>query len=132
MLLNSLRIAVKALKAHKLRTALTMLGMTIGVAAVITMFALGSGAQETVSEDIQSSGTTLITVRAGNYTRGGEESNIGAGLGSANTLTIDDAEAIGKIDGIRQYAPGVKVRGWLSAGDPRAYACTLGTARSLP
>ena len=53
MLLNSFRIAVKALQAHKLRTALTMLGMTIGVAAVITMFALGSGAQETVSQEAQ-------------------------------------------------------------------------------
>ena len=49
-----------------------MLGMTIGVAAVIAMVALGSGAQETVSDDLQSAGTTLITVRAGNYTRGGK------------------------------------------------------------
>src|SRR6516225_2434443 len=111
MLLTSFRIAVKALGRHKLRTALTMLGMTIGVAAVITMVALGSGAQQTVSEDIQSAGTTLINVRAGNYTRGGEESNIGAGLGSANTLTVDDAMAIGKIEGIRYHAAGVKMRG---------------------
>jgi ABC-type antimicrobial peptide transport system permease subunit len=79
MLRTSFRIAVKALNRHKLRTALTMLGMTIGVAAVITMVALGSGAQETVSDDIQSAGTALINVRAGNYTRGGEESNIGSG-----------------------------------------------------
>src|SRR5437588_9593514 len=93
MLLTSLQIALKALNRHKLRTALTMLGMTIGVAAVITMVALGSGAQETVSDDIQSAGTALINVRAGNYTRGGEESNIGSGLGAAKTLTPDDAEA---------------------------------------
>src|SRR5271165_4774705 len=113
MLLVSLRIAIKALTRHKLRTALTMLGMTIGVAAVITMIALGSGAQETVSTDIQSAGTTMINVRAGNYTRGGEESNIGAGLGSANTLTLADAQVIGKIDGVRYSAPGVKMRAWL-------------------
>src|SRR5258708_36424069 len=111
MLLTSFRIAFKALNRNKLRTALTMLGMTIGVAAVITMIALGSGAQETVSQDIQSAGTTVINVRAGNYTRGGEESNIGAGLGSATTLTLDDSAAIGKLEGIRYCAAGVKMRG---------------------
>jgi putative ABC transport system permease protein len=132
MILTSLRIAVKALNRHKLRTALTMLGMTIGVAAVITMVALGSGAQETVSEDIQSAGTALINVRAGNYTRGGEESNIGAGLGSANTLTPEDAEAIGKIQGIRNYVPGVKMRGWVSAGDQKFYGSILGTGAGYP
>jgi putative ABC transport system permease protein len=131
-LLNSLRIAIKALNRHKLRTALTMLGMTIGVAAVITMVALGSGAQQEVSEDIQSAGTTLINVRAGNYTRGGEESNIGSGLGSANTLTVDDAREIGKLDGIRYYAAGVKMRGWLSGGGNRAYAPVLGTDTQYP
>src|SRR5882724_10686259 len=97
MFLLSLRIAVKALGRHKLRTALTMLGMMIGVAAVITIVALGSGAQETVSTDIQSAGTTLINIRSGNYTRGGEESNIAAGLGSAKSLTLADSEALSKI-----------------------------------
>src|ERR1700722_6362755 len=98
MLLLSLRIAVRALGRHKLRTALTMLGMMIGVAAVITIVALGNGAQETVSSDIQSAGTTLINVRSGNYTRGGEESNIAAGLGSSKSLTLADAQALAKID----------------------------------
>src|SRR5437879_761482 len=127
MLTTSLRIAEKALKAHKLRTALTMLGMTIGVAAVITMFALGSGAQQTVSDDIQSSGTTLINVRAGNYTRGGEESNIASGLGAANTLTADDAAEMAKIEGVRYIARGVRMKGWLTAGENRAYASVSGT-----
>jgi putative ABC transport system permease protein len=131
MLLVSLRIAIKALSRHKLRTALTMLGMTIGVAAVITMIALGSGAQKTVSSDIQSAGTTMINVRAGNYTRGGEESNIGAGLGSARTLTVADAELMGEIEGVRYSAPGVKMRAWLSGSD-RAYAPILGTDVAYP
>ena len=82
-----LRIALRALGRHKLRTALTTLGMTIGVAAVITMVALGTGAQETVADDVRSAGTNLIRVDAGNYTRGGEESKIATGLGSASTLT---------------------------------------------
>src|SRR5579859_7349371 len=132
MLLTSFRIATRALGRHKLRTALTTLGMTIGVAAVITMVALGSGAQETVSDDIQSAGTALINVRAGNYTRGGEESNIGSGLGAANTLTPDDAEAISKIPGIRAYIPGVKMRGWVSAGDQKSYVPVLGTGAAFP
>jgi putative ABC transport system permease protein len=132
MLMNSLRIALKALGRHKLRTALTMLGMTIGVAAVITMVALGSGAQETVSNDIQSSGTTMINIRAGNYTRGGEESNIGSGLGSANTLTLADAQEIGKVEGVHYFAPGVKMRAWLGADGGRAYAPILGTDVTYP
>jgi putative ABC transport system permease protein len=132
MLRTSFRIAVKALNRHKLRTALTMLGMTIGVAAVITMVALGSGAQQTVSDDIQSAGTALINLRAGNYTRGGEESNVGSGLGSATTLTPGDAEAIAKIPGIRSYVPGVKMRGWVSAGNQKSYVSVLGTAAAFP
>ena len=65
-----------------------MLGIMIGVAAVITMVALGTGAQQTVSEDVQSAGTNLIQIRAGNFTRGGESVKIATGLGSATTLTI--------------------------------------------
>src|ERR1700733_15047646 len=97
-LMASLRIAVKALQRHKLRAALTMLGIMIGVAAVITMVALGTGAKETVAQDVSSAGTNLIQVRAGNFTRGGETVRIATGLGSATTLTEADAEEIGKID----------------------------------
>jgi ABC-type antimicrobial peptide transport system permease subunit len=127
MLMVSFRIAVKALNRHKLRTALTMLGMTIGVAAVLAMIALGTGAQETVSQDLQSAGTTLIHVRAGNFTRGGEESRIATGLGSASTLTPQDAEAIGKMDGVKYQAAGVKLRTWSYAGESRAYGPVYGT-----
>src|SRR5262245_42704496 len=127
MLLTSFRIAVKALGRNKLRTALTMLGMTIGVAAVIAMIALGTGAQETVSTDLQSAGTTLINVRAGNYTRGGTESNIPNGLGAANTLTAEDADIIGKIDGVKYYSAGVSLRTWISASGNKTYSQIRGT-----
>src|SRR5580700_8174202 len=103
---SSLKIAVKARKTNKLRTGLAMLGMTIGIAAVLAMFALGTGAQQSVSSDVKSAGTTLITVRAGNFTRNGEESNIATGLGSATTLTPDDAEAVRGIKGV-QYVSSV-------------------------
>jgi ABC-type antimicrobial peptide transport system permease subunit len=132
MLLTSFRIAVKALNRNKLRTALTMLGMTIGVAAVIAMVALGTGASGTVSDDLQSAGTTLINVRAGNYTRGGSESNIATGLGAATSLTSDDADEIGKIEGVKYYSAGVLLRGWVSTGGERTYTQIQGTDASFP
>src|ERR1700745_4247468 len=109
MLRTSIRLAIRGLTRNTLRTILTMLGMIIGVAAVMTMVALGNGAQQNVEQDVQSAGTNLIHVNAGNYTRGGEESRIATGLGSATTLTPADAEAIGRGGaGIRASAPGVK------------------------
>jgi len=113
---NSLRIAVKALKVNKLRTGLALLGMTIGVAAVLTMFALGTGAQQSVSSEVKSAGTTLITVRAGNFTRGGEESNIATGLGTATTLSPQDAEAIRGIKGVAYVSSVNRMRGWVEYG----------------
>ncbi len=128
---NSLRIAVKALKVNKLRTGLAILGMTIGVAAVLTMFALGTGAQQSVSSDVKSAGTTLITVRAGNFTRGGEESNIATGLGSATTLVPSDADAIRDIKGVAYVSSVARMRGWVEYGSQRNYGQVYGAEPSL-
>jgi putative ABC transport system permease protein len=122
----SFQLAVQALRRHQLRAGLTMLGITIGVAAVITIVALGTGAQQTVSDQIQSAGTNLIQIRAGNYTRGGESVNIASGLGSATTLTEADAEAIGRIAGVKYVAAGVRLRGWVANGARRYYTQILG------
>ena len=130
MMPDSLKIALRALGRHKLRTALTTLGMTIGVAAVITMVALGSGAQDTVADDVRSAGTNLIRVDAGNYTRGGEESKIATGLGAASTLTPDDAAAIAAMDGVKYASSVVKLRGFVASGDTREYLQILGTDAS--
>src|SRR5215510_11943683 len=117
LIVTSIRIAIRALNRNKLRTILTMLGMIIGVGAVVTMFALGNGAQETVQQDMKSAGTNLIHVNAGNYTRGGEESKIATGLGAATTLVPGDAEAIrAQIQGLKYVASGAKLRGWIAAG----------------
>lgn len=132
MWMNSLRIAVKALRVNKLRTGLAMLGMTIGVAAVLTMFALGTGAQQSVSSDVKSAGTTLITVRAGNFTRGGEESKIATGLGTATTLTPDDAEAIRGIKGVAHVSGVVRMRGWVEYGSQRNYGQVYGADVEYP
>ena len=129
---NSLRIAVKALKVNKLRTGLALLGMTIGVAAVLTMFALGTGAQQSVSSEVKSAGTTLITVRAGNFTRGGEESNIATGLGTATTLSPQDAEAIRGIKGVAYASSVTRMRGWVEFGGQKNYGEVYGTDVDYP
>ena len=85
-ILMTFRIALKALNRNKLRTVLTMLGMIIGVGAVITMVALGRGAQATIEEQVKSAGTNLINVNAGNFSMGG----VRQGQGMSNTLTADD------------------------------------------
>jgi ABC-type antimicrobial peptide transport system permease subunit len=132
VLLTSVRLALRGLRRNKLRTLLTMLGIIIGVAAVLTMVALGNGAQQNVSQDVRSAGTNLIHVNAGNYTRGGEESNIASGLGSATTLTPDDAAAIGRsVTGIKDVAPGVKLRGWIASRGRKFYGPILGTGASF-
>src|SRR5438105_1562799 len=128
MLATSIRLALRALGRNTLRTILTMLGMIIGVAAVMTMLALGNGAQASVEQDVRSAGTNLVHVNAGNYTRGGEESRIATGLGEATTLTPADAEAIEHgVTGIKGIAPGVKLRGWITSGPHRFYGQVLGT-----
>lgn len=132
MLITSLRIAQKALKRNKLRTGLAVLGMTIGVAAVLTMFALGTGAQESVSSDMKSAGTTLIFVRSGNFTRGGEESRIPTGLGSANSLTTADANAIAKINGVKYVSANVKDRTWVETSNQRFYTQVVGASVDFP
>ncbi|MDE1175317.1 MAG: ABC transporter permease [Edaphobacter sp.] len=126
MLKKSFKIAVKALRANKLRTGLAMLGMTIGVAAVLTMFALGTGAQQSVSKDVKSAGTTLINIRAGNFTRGGEESKIATGLGSATTLTTEDADAVRAVSGVAHVSPVSRMRGWVAGGGDRSYTQIYG------
>src|SRR5436190_11355629 len=128
MWLTSIRLAIRGFSRNKLRTTLTMLGMIIGVAAVMTMAALGNGARQSVEQDVRSAGTNLIHVNAGNYTRGGEESRIATGLGEATTLTPTDAEAIERgVTGIKGIAPGVKLRGWITSGPHRFYGQVLGT-----
>jgi putative ABC transport system permease protein len=74
---SSLAIAIKALRRHKLQTALTMLGMTIGVAAVLTMIALGTGAEAAIEQQVRAAGMNLIVVTAGNYKSRTEEDDGG-------------------------------------------------------
>jgi putative ABC transport system permease protein len=89
---STFKIALRALWVNKMRSFLTMLGIIIGVGAVITMLAVGKGASEKIAEQIASVGSNLIMVIPGSITQGG----IRMGSGSHSTLTSDDAEAIEK------------------------------------
>ena len=89
-LIASVRIALRALRVNKLRSALTMLGIIIGVGAVIAMVAVGSGAANRISEQIASIGSNLLIVLPGSATSGG----LRMGHGSTLTLTEEDARAI--------------------------------------
>jgi putative ABC transport system permease protein len=104
-ILASMKIALRALRVNKMRSALTMLGIIIGVAAVIAMVAVGSGAQERIREQIASIGSNLIVVLSGSITSSG----IRTGTGNAQTLTEDDARAIMReCDAAAYAAPAVR------------------------
>ena len=87
---STFRISLRALRVNKMRSALTMLGIIIGVGAVITMLAVGTGARERISAQMASIGSNLLIVLPGSSTSGG----IRMGSGTQSTLTLDDAEAI--------------------------------------
>jgi macrolide transport system ATP-binding/permease protein len=89
-----LAAAAQAIGRNKMRSALTMLGVFIGVAALIVMVAVGDGASEAVRKQIESLGTNVVVILPGAATTGG----IRAGFGSASTLTVADARAIHRED----------------------------------
>src|SRR2546425_11585709 len=85
-----LKVAFRALRRNKMRTVLTMLGIIIGVGAVIAMVALGRGAKAQVEARIAALGQNTIMVFSGSVNRGG----VYTGFGGAGTLTVEDAQAI--------------------------------------
>jgi putative ABC transport system permease protein len=87
---ESIRLALRGLAANKMRSVLTMLGIVIGVGAVIALLSIGQGVQKAVTEQIQGIGSNLILVVPGSLTQGGAS----FGLGSLASLTLEDAEAI--------------------------------------
>src|SRR5678815_3799636 len=98
-------IAARALRRNAMRTALTALGMIIGVAAVIVMVAIGSGARSSIERQIRSAGSNVITVNAGSGGFG-----VRQGQGAVTTLSDDDAQAIRQIAGVRYVSPGLNTR----------------------
>jgi putative ABC transport system permease protein len=87
---STFRISLRALRVNKMRSALTMLGIIIGVGAVIAMLAVGTGASKKIAEQIASMGSNLLIILPGTTTAGG----VRMGAGTQPTLTLGDAEAI--------------------------------------
>jgi putative ABC transport system permease protein len=127
-ILMTLRIALKALNRNKMRTILTMLGMIIGVGAVITMVALGTGARTTIEERVKSAGTNMINVNAGNFSTGG----VRMGQGNSTTLVPEDAVAIRAIPGVQYVAAGANTRAQVIAGNQNWSTNVTGTDVDLP
>ena len=101
-LLASLWIALRALMVNKMRSALTMLGIIIGVGAVIAMVAVGTGAKQRIADQIASMGSNLLIVLSGSSTSGG----LRFGSGTVPTLTVDDAKTIlNEIPAVKYVAP---------------------------
>jgi putative ABC transport system permease protein len=116
-----IRVAFDAVLANKLRSLLTMLGIVIGIAAVITMVALGEGAQRSVAQRLQTLGTNVLTVRPGQSFAGG------LGRGQAS-MTIEDAEALrANPKHIQAVAPEIESRFQVEHGAANANLSVVGT-----
>jgi macrolide transport system ATP-binding/permease protein len=102
-LAQSARVALRSLTANKTRSVLTMLGIVIGVAAVIAMLSIGRGAQAAITSQIESIGTNLLFVQPGST----QQSGVRTEAGSAQTLTLEDAQALAGLPGVVAVAPEV-------------------------
>lgn len=113
-----------SLSANKVRSGLTILGIVIGIASVITMVSIGQGAQNSIADRIQSIGSNLIVVSPGSQSGGG----FNQGRGSAQTLTADDADALrSEIQSIKAVAPEVSRRYQITAKGTNTNTQVVGT-----
>jgi putative ABC transport system permease protein len=118
-----LRIAFRALRRNTLRTILTMLGIIIGVGAVIAMVGIGNGAKAQVQARIAALGQNVILIFAGDFRRGG----VSSGFGSAGTLTVEDAMAIlNEVPGVAAISPEIRTGGQVSVGNQNVNTSVVG------
>lgn len=126
--LVALTAGLAALRRNRLRTILTMLGMMIGVAAVIGIAAIGTGAQEAIEDRIAAGGANMIIVRAGNRTIGG----VRLGMGASSRLTADDAAAIRALPGVALVSAGLRIRMQVVADGENWNTSIEGTGADMP
>lgn len=112
-LANLLKIALKALNNNKLRCFLTMLGIIIGVASVITMLAIGQGSKNSIKEQISEMGSNMIMIHPGNMQRGGVRQS----ADDMQTLEVSDYEALKELPGVAAVSPSVNSGGQLVNGN---------------
>ncbi len=130
-LLMIIRIAYRALARNKARAALTMLGVIIGVSAVIAMVSIGQGAQMSVQAQIANMGTNLLFVSAGSQNVGGVRS--GAGDTGTNTLTAEDLEAIQReVPSVAMLSPIINSRTQLISNNQNWNSSIQGVTEQLP
>jgi putative ABC transport system permease protein len=126
-----IRIAFRALARNKTRAALTMLGIIIGVSAVIVMVSIGQGAQASVQAQIEGMGTNLLFVTAGAQNVGGVRS--GTGDSGTNTLTVEDLEAIRReVPSVSMVSPQINARSQLVAGNQNWSTSVQGVSEQFP
>ncbi|HEX4705188.1 MAG TPA: ABC transporter permease [Pseudonocardiaceae bacterium] len=124
--LETFRTSLDAIRTHRLRSGLTMLGILIGIAAVILTVGLGEGAQQQVASAINSLGTNLLVISPGSSTTAG----VRGGLGSASTLTVNDADSLGShtvAPDIAAVAPSTSRSTALTAGSANWTTSVVGT-----
>ncbi|MSM40594.1 MAG: FtsX-like permease family protein [Geobacter sp.] len=127
-MLQTLKIALRALRTNKMRSFLTMLGIIIGIAAVIAMMAVGAGASHVIAQQIASIGSNIILVIPGSTTSGG----IRVGSGSTQTLTSDDVKAImSECPSVEFAAPSVRTTSQVIYGNMNWSTVVLGTTPEL-
>ena len=130
-LLMIIRVAFRALVRNKMRAALTMLGIIIGVSAVIAMVSIGQGASASVQAQIDSIGTNLLFVSAGAQNVGGVRS--GTGDTGTNTLTVEDLDAIKReVPSVSMVTPSVNTRAQLIAGNMNWNTSLQGVSEQYP
>ncbi|MCH8940321.1 MAG: ABC transporter permease [Chloroflexi bacterium] len=129
--LTTLRTALSSIGANKLRAGLTLLGIVIGVAAVISLMSIGRGAQAAITERLEALGTNLLFVQPGAASQG----NVFFGQGSASTLTLEDANAL--LDpvfapSVAAVAPELRSNGQVVAGRENTFTQVIGVTPSYP
>jgi putative ABC transport system permease protein len=127
-LLELVRLAISRLGTSRARSALTMLGIIIGVASIVALVAVGQGASSGITNRIESLGTNLLTVNAGASFSGGMRQ----AAGSATTLTLEDAAAVGALDGVAAVSPELSTSKYVVAGDQNTTTTILGTTQDYP
>jgi len=126
-----IRVAFRALVRNKMRAVLTMLGIIIGVSAVIAMVSIGQGASASVQAQIESIGTNLLFVSAGAQNVGGVRS--GTGDSGTNTLTVEDLDAVKReVPSVSMVTPAVNARSQLVAGNANWNTSVQGVSEQYP
>jgi putative ABC transport system permease protein len=126
---DSIKVAIEALIANKLRACLTMLGIIIGVGSVIALMAVGQGSQKAIQDRVQGLGSNLVFVRPGSTSTGG----VSQGQGTAQTLTFEDSQAIpGGVRNVVAVAPEFRAGVQIIGSGSNTFTRSMGVTADYP